>query len=126
MGHPFQVASHDEIVFRRILAEPYWSGRWLREALDIEINGVSLSRSLEKAPFDVDRLRSDDAVAAWSRTGHRVPVLDCSCGDVECGGLLIDVVADDDTIIWASPDLDRAFMFDRQEFESSLTEGMKY
>lgn len=115
----------DEIEFRRVLAAPYPKGGGLRDALDIEVNGVSLARSLDAAPFDVDVLRSGNVSAAWSQTGSGVPILNCTCGDVECGGFYVDVVADDQTVTWIGPALERALAFDRAEFESSLADALR-
>ena len=114
----------DEIEFRRVLAAPYPKGGGLRDVLDIEVNGRSLARALDAAPFDVDVIRSGNTTAAWSRTGGVVPILNCTCGDIDCGGFYVDVVADDRTIMWIGAALERSLTFDRAEFESSLAAAL--
>lgn len=114
----------DEIDFRRVLAAPYGDGKGLRDALDVEVNGVSLSQSLDAAPFDIDVLRSDNRTANWSHTTKDVAVLNCTCGEVACGGIFVEVIADDETITWTGPAIGRTVTFDRSDFETSLTAAM--
>lgn len=112
--------SPDEIEFRRVAVGPYALGRQLRDALDIEVNGRSLSHALEGAPFDADFLLLESRWRSWSLNGARVAILTCGCGDPNCGALFIDVASNTDTIEWKSERLGFVYRFDRSEFETSL------
>jgi hypothetical protein len=113
----------DEIEFRRVLARPYANGRQRRDAVEIEVNGTSLSRTLDAAPFDVEQIRSLGPLA-WSRAGNRVPVLNCGCGEMGCGGFLVDIQADDETVTWTISSPTRTMTFDIHAFRSSLDTAM--
>jgi hypothetical protein len=114
---------NDEIEFRRVLAESYpFGGRGFRDAIDIYVNGASLSRRLGAAPFDVDYVFADGLATRWATDGECVPIFNCLCGDVDCGGSYVNVVARSDRIewrpAWRAPH--RTYVFDADEFNSSL------
>ena len=114
----------DEIEFRRGLAAPFASGSRLRDAVDIEVNGESLSRLLDGAPLDVSDLVRGNLVAAWSRNRAHVAIMNCKCGDVECGGYIVDVTATDREVTWTGPCLPRPFRFDRDALLHSLAAAL--
>lgn len=110
----------DEIEFRRILASPLADGRQVRDAIDIEINGRSLSRLLEAAPFDIDDVRSLGLARAWSQPGSNTPIFNCHCGDIDCGGFVVDIEVEGETVTWSGPKLERSLSFARAEMSTSL------
>jgi hypothetical protein len=114
------VNATDEIEFRRVLAAPNANGRQLRDAVDIVVNGASLTRTLDGSPFDVEQIHQGDLPAAWSRTTGHVAILNCGCGDVGCGDFVVNVTADATTIRWHMDRHGRSFAFDRADFERSL------
>jgi hypothetical protein len=113
----------DEIEFRRILAEPFpFGGRHLRDALDIYVNGASLSRQLGAAPFDIAHIYDRDLVRRWQTGGELVPIFNCVCGDADCGGFDVKVVAVARHLEWHPRwgDSYRVYAFELGEFRSSL------
>ena len=114
----------DDIKFHRVDAEAYANGKTLRDAVDIEINGESLSLLMDGAPFDVQQVRTDLG-SAWGRSSQSVAILNCTCGEVACGGLFVEVVADAETVRWRGQHVDFSYAFDRSAFESSLRAALR-
>jgi hypothetical protein len=110
----------DEIEFRRVLAGPSADGRQVRDAIDIEINGRSLSHLLGAAPFDVDDVRSLGLARAWSQPGSNTPILNCPCGDIGCGGFTVDVEVEGETVTWRGARLERSLSFAGPALRASL------
>jgi hypothetical protein len=110
----------DEIEFRRVLAAPFPTSRngALRDAIDIYVNGRSLSRDADAAPFDVSDVRSGLS-ERWSADGS-VAVFNCTCGDVGCGGFEAQVSATAREIRWRLLWIDSTLTFDRHDFIDSL------
>ena len=110
----------DEIEFRRVLAAPFATSRSgaLRDAIDICVNGRSLSHDAEAAPFDVSDVRSGLG-ERWSVDGSAA-VFNCTCGDVGCGGFAAEVSATANEIRWRLLWIDSTLTFDRDDFIGSL------
>src|SRR5262245_61659941 len=108
----------DEIEFRRVRAPGYADRAERRDAVDVLVNGLSLSESLDSAPFGVRELEAMDATAAWEANGNYVPILNCVCGDVGCGGILVSVTTTETTVTWSGPT--ETYVFDRARFGESL------
>ena len=58
-------------------------------AVDIIVNGVSLSERLDSAPYDVDEVVELHLDRAWLSAGQDVPLFNCICGDPGCEHLEI-------------------------------------
>ena len=110
----------DEIEFRRVLASPLANGRQVRDAIDIEINGRSLSHLLGAAPFDVDDVRSLGLARSWSQPGRNTPTFTCSCGDIDCGDFKVDVDVEGENVTWRRARLERTLSFARADLRASL------
>lgn len=92
----------------------------MRDAIDIDVNGRSLSHQLEAAPLGVDEVRDLNLARAWVEPGHGVPILNCGCGDIDCGAFTVTVTAESGTVTWEGSSLDRALRFDRADLVASL------
>ena len=112
----------DEVEVRRVLAKPWPNMKGLRDALDIVVNGKSLSRLHGGAPFDVDEARSS-FVANWSRQG-RTLLLNCDCGTPECGGFEIEVEELSSAVRWKLLWSGEMIQFDKDQFETSVRDAL--
>ena len=118
------IRSLDEIEFRRIASRAYADERRLRDALDIEVNGRSLSHALDAVPFDAAYLIDDSRWLTWSQNGADVAILNCSCGEIGCGGFIVHVASTADTVEWRSESPQFVGVFDRAEFEAALRKAL--
>jgi hypothetical protein len=114
----------DLVTFRRVLAEPYADDGWLRDAVDVEVNGVSVSRAHDSTPFGVDEIGHDDLARRWFEPGHDVPIVNCSCGIVACGAVFVDVGRAGGTVTWTGELLGRV-TFDGETARRCLGEALR-
>jgi hypothetical protein len=78
--------------------------------LDLVVNGVSLAdRWLEAEQDHAVPLSIAEATRRWGRRasalvqdGRGVPVLRCTCGDIGCGGAVVDVTTSGATVTWSA------------------------
>ena len=113
----------DEVEFRRVQAAGYAGDLDPRDAVDIVVNGRSLSEALATAPFSLQELHSVDAVNAWRQHDNYAPILNCLCGDVGCGGVFAYITLSADTVGWTV--LEETYVFDGEQFWSSLRAALR-
>jgi hypothetical protein len=111
---------------RRITVDAYSyeSDSRQRDAIDLELDGSSLSGELDVAPYRVDEIVEQDLPRRWLKPGHGVPLFNCTCGIPECGGIDVDVAVAGNTVEWVLSRSGQRVRFDRQAFYESLRRAM--
>ncbi|HEY3484640.1 MAG TPA: hypothetical protein VGK49_04610 [Ilumatobacteraceae bacterium] len=109
---------------RRVLADDYADVRGERAAIDVFVNGESLSMRLDAAPYGPDEIVTLGLTRAWLAEGHDVPLFNCTCGDPGCAGTTVDVTVSGDSVTWSVPGLGRPLRFSRQELHRSLSAAL--
>jgi hypothetical protein len=96
-----------------------------RDALDLLLDGESLSEELDVAPYSADEIANLDLMRRWVKPGSAVPVFNCLCGIPECGGIDADVTVSGNTIQWRLSRSGRRVQFDRQSFYDTVSTALR-
>jgi hypothetical protein len=95
------VARTSEIEFMSTMAPALANRRRLREAIDVVVDGKSLSEALDLAPLDRVTVQSMPQ-SQWFNDGPLIPVL-CPCGDAGCVDVATSVRRDGPLVSWTLP-----------------------
>jgi len=105
------------VEFKPILAPPLGNGRHERNAIDVIVDGRSLSAANDGAPLDREAVQSMPQ-AAWFDNGTVVPMT-CGCGDVGCADFRTEVRREGSLVTWTLWD-SRRLVFEAEAAQRSL------
>ena len=120
------VAFVSRLTARRVVADGYGyeTVPQDRDAVDLFLDGESLSTQLDVAPYSLDEIAELDLARRWLKPGREVPVFNCLCGLPECGGIEADVSVAGDRVHWLLSRSGRRIQFDRQTLYDTLVAAL--
>ena len=110
-----------DMEFRPVIAPALANGKGLREAIDIVVDGESLSEALDVAPLDRVTVQAMPQ-SQWFNDGELRPLL-CQCGDPCCRDVATTVRRDGALASWTLPD-DRTVVFEVADAAESLRRAL--
>ncbi len=92
---------------------------WMQGSLTVEVNS--------KKPYEESDIVTADLLLESMKTEGTYFIFSCCCGMPDCSGWIkgIEVIHEEDTIVWNLLDHDKTFRFDRKQMEAHIEEAIQ-